>query len=332
MSKSANARPARTTQIRRIPKYVVLEKKRGETPLEVLTAWKAAHSELVDVPASYAGRLDPMAEGKLLVLLGEECKKQGEYTKLDKEYEVEVLVGAGTDTGDVLGFVRSEKELVAQKSDAQMEPKAFKFLNAYEIKKLSAPSAPLDILHNSHQTLQHLSPFTKHSIRKILKEEIGSYSRKYPIFSSKTVNGKPLFLYSLEGTLDTITIPEHIERIYSIQLQRTEQVSKAALQKIIDEHLSVVPRSDEPSKAFGADFRQDEVRERWLAFFKDTPQENFIILKLSVVCGSGAYMRTLAERIGTNFGTNALALSIKRTKLGKYTPLFANLGVWLRQF
>jgi len=44
-----------------------------------------------------------MAEGVLLVLTGDECKKKEEYLGLDKEYEVEVLFGFSTDTYDILG-------------------------------------------------------------------------------------------------------------------------------------------------------------------------------------------------------------------------------------
>ena len=84
-------------------KYAVVEKKVGETPLHALEAFRAQHQELFEVPLTYAGRLDPMAEGKMLILIGEECKNQDAYRGLDKEYEIEVLLDAGSDTGDVLG-------------------------------------------------------------------------------------------------------------------------------------------------------------------------------------------------------------------------------------
>lgn len=90
-----------------IPPFVLLEKKLGQTPLQALEAWKASNPIYKNVPATYAGRLDPMAEGKLLVLLGEECKRQEKYRGLDKEYEIEVLLDLGTDTGDVLGMPES---------------------------------------------------------------------------------------------------------------------------------------------------------------------------------------------------------------------------------
>lgn len=84
-------------------KYVVLEKQIGETPLSCMEQWRKNTNLSVDIPLTYAGRLDPMASGKLLVLIGEECKKKDDYLKLDKEYEFEILFGLASDTADVLG-------------------------------------------------------------------------------------------------------------------------------------------------------------------------------------------------------------------------------------
>jgi tRNA U55 pseudouridine synthase TruB len=151
----------------------------------------------------------------------------------------------------------------------------------------------------------------------IIKNERGIHRRKYPPYSSKTVNGKPLFLYSLEGTLTEDMIPEHDEHIYSIKKLGTRKLSKDELDTRIKEMLATAPRSDEPSKVLGADFRQDEVKKRWQALFDEIPNRDFAVLSLRVRCGSGAYMRSLASRIGEALGTKGLALSINRTKIGK---------------
>jgi tRNA U55 pseudouridine synthase TruB len=45
-----------------------LYKNVGETPLECLERFRVENSEYKDVPMTYAGRLDPMAEGVLIVL------------------------------------------------------------------------------------------------------------------------------------------------------------------------------------------------------------------------------------------------------------------------
>jgi tRNA pseudouridine(55) synthase len=85
-------------------KILVIEKDEGETPLQALEACRARMTIPKDVPMTYAGRLDPMASGKLLILVGDECKRREAYTGLEKEYEFQILFGVTTDSGDILGL------------------------------------------------------------------------------------------------------------------------------------------------------------------------------------------------------------------------------------
>lgn len=250
-------------------KKVLLEKRVGETPLQTIQRFTASHPRYQSVPATYAGRLDPMASGKLLVLFGEECKKKENYLGLDKEYVIEILLGVGSDTGDVLGVVTSGAQVA-------------------------------------------LPP--KKDLLTLLDKEIGTFIRHYPIYSSKTVNGKPLFLYALEDTLDTIDIPTHNETIYRILLLDSTTVSTSLLRTHIRNTLSLAPISLEESKRRGEDFRIESVQGSWDKVL--TTDREYPILKLRVRCGSGAYMRTLAGRVGEALGTSALALSIHRTRIG----------------
>lgn len=102
-----------------ITKLVIINKQIGETPLEALIRYSSAHPELKDIPMTYAGRLDPMAEGLLIILVGDECKNKEKYLSLDKEYEVEIVFGISTDTYDALGLVNSADLLAneLQKTD-----------------------------------------------------------------------------------------------------------------------------------------------------------------------------------------------------------------------
>lgn len=77
----------------------------GETPLECLERVRLEYGKAPEVPMTYAGRLDPMAEGLLIILVGEDCKNKEKYLKMDKEYEVEILFGVLTDTYDTLGLI-----------------------------------------------------------------------------------------------------------------------------------------------------------------------------------------------------------------------------------
>lgn len=87
-------------------KVISAYKNIGETPLEALERVRKDEKIAAKTPMTYAGRLDPMAEGVLLILVGDECKKKEEYLNRDKEYEVEVLFGIETDTQDMLGLIK----------------------------------------------------------------------------------------------------------------------------------------------------------------------------------------------------------------------------------
>lgn len=268
-------------------KYVVLEKRVGDTPLAAVRAWKMQNQTYADVPVSYAGRLDPMASGKLLVLLGDECKRQRTYTDLDKEYEIEILLDVGSDTGDALGipeYVRKETSV------------------------------------------------DRSALPDLFRGELGAHVRAYPAFSSKTVDGKPLFLYALEGTLSSIKIPEHLEHIYRIRHSGSYSISCSELEARVSKFLDRVPRTHEPSKRLGEDFRVDAIRTHWTALFKTAQGKNFTVLRLQITCASGTYMRSLAGRVGASFGSKALALSIHRTKIGNYIPVWGGAGFWLRTY
>lgn len=87
----------------------LLYKKPGDTPNQCLMAFKMKNPEYRAIPMTYAGRLDPLAEGLLLVLSGDGIQEKDKYLELKKTYMFEMLWGFSTDTGDVLGVVKSKE-------------------------------------------------------------------------------------------------------------------------------------------------------------------------------------------------------------------------------
>ncbi len=81
-------------------------KPKGWTPLDCIKALKRNNPSLIDVPMVYAGRLDPMAEGQLIILSGENRYSQKTYQNLDKTYEAQFLFGLSSDTYDALGIIK----------------------------------------------------------------------------------------------------------------------------------------------------------------------------------------------------------------------------------
>ncbi len=63
--------------------------------------------EFYGVKTSHTGTLDPMAEGVIIVLLGEERLKKYEHAKWLKNYEFYIIFSISTDSYDTLGLATS---------------------------------------------------------------------------------------------------------------------------------------------------------------------------------------------------------------------------------
>ncbi|HEX4799055.1 MAG TPA: hypothetical protein VFV22_00760 [Candidatus Paceibacterota bacterium] len=267
------------------PRLLTTEKEIGETPLEATERLRSKHNLPKSLPLAYAGRLDPMASGKLLILVGETCKKQKKFHTLDKEYVVELLLGIGSDTGDVLGELQAGKQIIV----------------------------------------------SSHDVERVLHSFVGRIHLPYPIFSSKTVQGKPLHTWALEGMAHTIEIPIKESRIYKLQLNTIALLRKETLCEMARAKIETIPVVTDTKKKLGADFRRSIVRENW-----DTIAESglpqYQVITFTCIASSGTYMRTLCSHIAEKLGTHGLALSIHRTKMGRYMPLTKKIGFWRKTY
>jgi tRNA pseudouridine55 synthase len=267
-------------------RYVVLDKKIGETPLSCMEAWRTRAGIDPSVPLTYAGRLDPLASGKLLVLIGEECQQKERYQALDKTYEVGILFGLSSDSGDALGLI-----------------------------------TPADTI-----------PVNRYSLERSLKACQGSITLPYPVFSSKPVNGKPLHTWAAEGRLTEVTIPTNTTTIYQAKVLDRETLTGEAVYRQALTKIESIPPITDLRKALGNDFRRSDVRASWQAWREQTPTDTpFMLAHCRITCSSGTYMRSLAEHIGKQCGTTALAFSIHRTHIGRYRH-FGPLGYFSPSF
>ena len=264
--------------------YFIIEKKIGETPLEALNRGKQLYNIPKEIPCAYAGRLDPMASGKLLILVGDACKKQDVYVKLDKQYTFDLLLGFKSDSGDVLGLAQP----------------------------CSVPT------------------ISQQQITAITKTFQGKQSFPYPHFSSKAVQGKPLFLWTLEKKLSEITIPTSTTTIYSLKHTHTRSITAKTLKKYVHVKINSLTETMETSKQLGENFRKNEILAQWNALLNNK-QEEHTILSFTCTCSSGTYMRTLASAIADKLHTCGLAFAIHRTHIGKYAKL-PHIPLWYYTF
>jgi len=271
-----------------IPRYIMLDKKVGETPLSCALAWQASHPQFATLPLAYAGRLDPMASGRLLILLGDECKQQAEYHNLDKEYQFSVLFGVGSDTGDVLGRLSL--------TDAK-------------------PVVDAAALRGAAASL------------------CGRISLPFPHFSSKTIKGKPLHTWALEGRLNEITIPVQTSTVHKLTLTNIEVKTRSEIYTQASAKIETIPPVTDPRKALGNDFRRSDIRKDWQMFTRTgKPTDTFTIAHFTASASSGTYMRSLAEELGRLLSTKALAYHIHRTIIGRYVPLPLSFGIWKKRY
>ena len=78
----------------------------GLTPNELISNIKKKYPEYNKI--AFAGRLDPMAHGYMLLLINEHCKLMNNYLNLEKSYEYQIIFGVTTNTYDIMGNVMRE--------------------------------------------------------------------------------------------------------------------------------------------------------------------------------------------------------------------------------
>ncbi len=85
--------------------YVI--KEAGHTMIQTMDKFKKENN--INQKVCYCGRLDPMARGLVLLLVGDECKKMDKHLGYNKEYEFEIIFGLSSDTDDPMGKIISMK-------------------------------------------------------------------------------------------------------------------------------------------------------------------------------------------------------------------------------
>lgn len=236
-------------------------KKAGETLAALIIRFRREQSLGDDVPITYAGRLDPMADGLVILLTGENCKEKDSFLGLDKTYSFEVLFGVATDTFDMLGLITNAKE-----------------------------SLP-----------------TEQEIEEVLGGVKNITSFSYPPFSSKPVDGVPLFMHAKLGTLPE-NLPTIQGEIKSLILKNYRVVTFG---EIVNKSLKIIKKVE-------GDFRQKEIIEGWQDFWKDSGNNKCAVATFETEVTSGVYVRSIATLIGEAVETPALAYSITRTEVGQY--------------
>ncbi len=92
-------------------------KPRGWTPLQTITQLRTSDPSYADMRMGYAGRLDPLAEGVLLILIDESNDDRQQYERLDKTYSFRLCIGLASDSHDLMGRLTQKPVSVCPLND-----------------------------------------------------------------------------------------------------------------------------------------------------------------------------------------------------------------------
>ena len=236
----------------------IIYKQRGENLAELVVRARQFFDIPINTPITYAGRLDPLAEGVMILLSGDDVHHKEIFLGLDKVYTVTVVLGITTDSYDVLGM----------------------------------------------PTLQNNNMITKENIIDVLYKQKNITTQTYPQYSSKTVNGVPLWKHTRDG--NQVELPTRDVKIHDVILIETSIITASELLKQVRYITDTVQ----------GDFRQNEIYNTWEKIFSH--DETFHTLVIRYHVGSGTYIRNLVHELGQDLGTGAVILKLVREQVGDY--------------
>lgn len=181
--------------------------------------------DLFNTKATHTGTLDPMAQGVIIVLTGEERLKRYSLSDLKKTYTFDLVFGISTDSFDALGLITK---------------------NNLE---------NVDFDHN-------VKDLNSLKLQEVCDSFVGEYIQQVPIYSAQLYKGKKLFEYANEniklpnealrkksGTIYDFKVNSVSKKtINTVLKQIIEQINKLSgefrQQKILDQYNEILLKYD----------------------------------------------------------------------------------------
>ena len=106
---------------------LLIDKPAGMTSFGVVARLRRVLSkqEGKKVKVGHTGTLDPFATGLMIIVTGRMCRRAMEFTKLDKWYEAEIILGAESTTGDPEGELSRMSDKKPEKGEIKQILKKF---------------------------------------------------------------------------------------------------------------------------------------------------------------------------------------------------------------
>ena len=106
---------------------VLIDKPAGMTSFGVVARLRRVLSQQAGrkVKVGHTGTLDPFANGLMILVTGKKCREAGTYTKLDKWYEAEIVLGQMSTTGDPEGELTNVSDHPPTQSEVEQVLRQF---------------------------------------------------------------------------------------------------------------------------------------------------------------------------------------------------------------
>ncbi|MGB4768659.1 MAG: tRNA pseudouridine(55) synthase TruB [Candidatus Saccharimonas sp.] len=186
---------------------ILIDKPSGMTSFGVVARVRRVLSRQAGkkVKVGHCGTLDPFATGLLILVTGKMTRKAMEFTKLDKVYEAEFVLGQVSTTGDpegeITSYCRPDSPLAAQKRRrvASQSDHSSSATRAADVSEQQEAPRP-----------------TLLQIEEVLKRFTGEITQRPPVFSAIKINGQRAYKLAREGK--EVEIPERQVTVFSFEL------------------------------------------------------------------------------------------------------------------
>lgn len=100
---------------------LLIDKPAGMTSFGVVARLRRVLSQAAGkkVKVGHTGTLDPFATGLMIIVTGKKCREADTFTKLDKWYEAEIMLGETSTTGDPEGELTRVSERQLPRSEVE---------------------------------------------------------------------------------------------------------------------------------------------------------------------------------------------------------------------
>lgn len=138
---------------------------------------------------------------------------------------------------------------------------------------------------------------------------VGKHLLSVPVFSSPSVNGKPLFAWAREGLPTDLPVPVRRMRVIEVRVRDVAPMTLDGVAGLAAQGVARVSGS----------FRQDAILQRWSEVAAHDGCRPLAAVQLTVACGGGTYVRSLAHELGRRLRCGGMLAALRRIRVGPWT-------------